>query len=75
MDKQLYAIDRIEDTIVLLENTTTKEKKEINKNLLPNNIKEGNIIEYINNTYKINIKEEKYKRQQILNKFKKLRKD
>ena len=31
-----YAVDRIEDNIVVLENIETKEKKKVKKDLLPN---------------------------------------
>lgn len=39
-----YAIDEIIDDIAILENLTTKEKKEINISFLPNNVKEGNVL-------------------------------
>lgn len=39
-----YVIDEIIDDIAILENLTTKEKKEINISFLPNNVKEGNIL-------------------------------
>ena len=45
-----YSIDRIEDNIVVLQNIDSGEIEEVNKELLPDNIKEGTII----------IKEEKY---------------
>lgn len=75
MDKEIFAIDKIEDNIVILENITSKEKKEINKEILPLDIKEGSIINYENNTYSLNINEEEKRRQQILERFKNLRKN
>lgn len=39
-----YVIDEIIDDIAILENLTTKEKKEINIFFLPNNVKEGNVL-------------------------------
>lgn len=39
-----YVIDEIIADIAILENLTTKEKKEINIFFLPNNVKEGNIL-------------------------------
>lgn len=39
-----YVIDEIIDDIAILENLTTKEKKEINISFLPNNVKEGNVL-------------------------------
>ena len=45
-----YSVDRIEDEIVIIEDMESGEKKEINISLLPEEVKEGDII----------IKEEKY---------------
>lgn len=39
-----YVIDEIIADIAILENLTTKEKKEINISFLPNNVKEGNVL-------------------------------
>ena len=64
-----WSIDKIEETIVLLENITTKEKKEVNIYLLPENIKEGSIISYIDNTYILDLSLEEKRRQEILERF------
>ena len=56
-----YAVDRIEDNIVVLENIETKEKKKVKKDLLPI-IKEGSILIEENNSYKLD-KEEELKRR------------
>lgn len=59
-----YAIDRIIDNIAVLENIETKEKKEVNIDALPENVKEGSIlIEKIN--YILDLDEEE-KRREIL---------
>ena len=68
-----YAIDRIENNIAILENITTKEKKEVDITLLPTSIKEGSIISYINNTYIQELSLEEKRRQEILERFKRLR--
>ena len=68
-----YVIDRIENNIAVLENINTREIINIDINLLPKNIKEGNIIKYKNNKYKIDKKEERKRRQSILEKFNKLK--
>ena len=39
-----FAIDRINDNIVTLENIETKEIINVERSLLPKNIKEGNIL-------------------------------
>lgn len=69
----IWSIDKIENNIVLLENITTKEKKEVETSLLPQNIKEGSIISCINNTYKQELSLEEKRRQEILEKFNKLK--
>ena len=70
----IWSIDRIEETIAILENTTTKEKKEVDINLLPQNIKESSIVSYKDNSYHLELSLEEKRRQEILEKFKKLRK-
>lgn len=71
----MYSIDRIEDTIVVLENIITKEKKEVDIILLPVEIKEGSIVSYKDDMYVLEITEEEKKRQEILKRFQSLRKD
>ena len=46
MDNTKWAIDRIEELYVILENINTKEKKEVNIELLPSDIKDGSIVSY-----------------------------
>lgn len=70
----MWSIDKIEDNIVVLEDINTLEKKEVDKNLLPNNIKEGSIISYNDNVYVLEISEEERRRQEILEQFMRLRK-
>lgn len=48
-----FTIDRFEGNSVVLENRATKEMTTINKNELPYNIKEGDIIKKINGKYAI----------------------
>ena len=74
MDKKIFAIDKIEDNIVILEDIDTKEKEEVDRNNLPTDIKEGSIINFENNTYFLDINEEERRRKEILERFNKLRK-
>ena len=69
----LYAIDKIEDNIVLLENIDNKEKKEVDKTLLPNEIKEGNIIKYENDSYTLDQETENKRRKELEDKLKKVK--
>lgn len=70
-----YAIDRIEENIAILENITTKEIIEVELSLLPPNIQESNILIYENNEYKLDTETESKRKEDILNRFNKLRKN
>lgn len=69
-----YAVDRIEDNIVVLEDINTKEKQEVQKGLLPSNIKDGTILIFENNEYKLDLNEEELRRKKIQERFNRLRK-
>lgn len=69
----IYIVDRIENNFAVLENINTKETIDININLLPKNLKEGNVIKYKNNKYIIDKKAEQRRRNSILEKFNKLK--
>lgn len=69
-----YAIDRIEENIVILEDINSKEKKEVNINKLPNNIQEGNIVICEDDKYILDEQEENIRRKRIMDKFNKLKK-
>ena len=69
-----YAIDKIENNIVLLESLEDKTKKEVSLDILPKDIKEGTILTYNNNEYKIDLDTEKERKESIKNKFSMLKK-
>lgn len=68
-----YVIDRIEDNIVICQNLETKEMVEIEKKLLPQNIKDGNVLLFENNEYKLDLDEEEIRRQRIRERFNRLK--
>jgi len=68
-----YAVDKIIDNIVLLENIETQEKFEIDISLLPPNIHDGNIILFENNEYKLDTKYEIERRKLIEEKLNKIK--
>lgn len=68
-----YAVDRIEDNIVVIENLETREIQEIDKESLPENIKEGSILVLDNNEYKLDLNEEELRRKRIQERFNRLR--
>ena len=46
-----YVVDRLEKNIVVLENISTKEMIQINKNKLGFSVSDGDILVYKNNKY------------------------
>lgn len=68
-----YVIDRIEDNIVVCQNLETKEMVEIEKKLLPQNIRDGNVLLFENNEYKLDLDEEEIRRQRIRERFNRLK--
>ena len=68
-----YIIDRVEDNIVVCENLETKEMIELDKSLLPKNIKDGNVLLFENNEYKLDLNEEELRRQRIRERFNRLK--
>lgn len=69
MGDKMYTVEKIEDNMVVLENRNNNELINIEKKLLPNNIKEGDILDFINNKYIINDKLTNEKRNNIRNRF------
>ena len=69
-----YSIDRIENDIAVLENIDTNEIIEIEISLLPENIKESNIVIYENNKYKLDQETEDSRNKDLLSRFSKLKK-
>ena len=68
-----YVIDRIEDNIVICQNLETKEMVELEKKLLPSNVKDGNVLLFDNNEYKLDLNEEELRRQRIRERFNRLK--
>lgn len=69
-----YAVDRIENSIAILENVANGEKKEVPLEELPDNIKEGNILIFDNENFVKDEQEEIKRRENIKNRFNRLRK-
>ena len=70
-----YAVDRVEENIAVCQNLDTNEIIEIDLKLLPKRIKDGTILIYEDNKYKIDKKEEEKRRLAILEKFNRLKKN
>lgn len=67
-----YTIDRFESNKVVIENRKTKEIKNIEKNKIPNNCKEGDIIKCINGKYFLDEEQTQEKEKEIQDKYKNL---
>ena len=68
-----YALDSIVDDIAVLEELETKEKKEVNLEMLPEEIQEGNILVYQDNEYYINREYEAVRRETLEEKLERLK--
>ena len=67
-----YAVDRIIDNIVILENIDDNTKKEVSKDILPKDIREGTIL-IETETYIIDKEEELKRRKNIEERLNKIR--
>lgn len=71
---KIYAVDRIEEDIVVCEDRATGNLVNIKLSILPNGIKEGTIIKYSNNRYIIDTSLEKKINSNIQELWNKLKK-
>ena len=69
-----YAVDKVEDDIVLLENILNGEKKEVRKECFSFQVKENDIIIVLNGIYKKDNKEKNKRIKMIKAKMEALRK-
>ena len=67
-----YSVDRFEGEYAVLENRKTNEIKQVKKDMLPENIKEGSILQYVNGKYTYNEELTKEETNRIQDKMNKL---
>ena len=67
-----YSVDRFEGEYAVLENRKTNEIKNVKKDMLPENIKEGSILQYVNGKYTYNEELTKDETNKIKDKMNKL---
>ena len=67
-----WAVDKIVNDIVVLENIKTLEKREVNITLLPSSIHDGSILSLENDCYVLDNDEELKRRKLIEDRFKRL---
>lgn len=68
----MFTIEKIEESFVTLEDRNNNTLIDVKKSILPPNIKEGDILDLINNEYIINILATKEIKKNIRNKFESL---
>lgn len=69
MGDKMYTVEKIEGNIVTLEDRNNNVFLEINKDILPNNINEGDILDLVDDKYIINEESTKKIKEDIRNKF------
>ena len=69
----IYIVHKIENDIAVLENKDTREIINVNISCLPSLIKEGSILKYDGSKYYIDNELEMKRRQDLLERFKRLR--
>ena len=69
----MYIVDRIEENLVILESINIKRTEEIEIDKFPKNIKEGDIVDYIDNKYIINKEKTIETKNNIRNRFNRLK--
>ena len=70
----MYTVINIEDGIVLLENRVSREIISVNTDNLDNNIKENDIVDYVNGIYVKNIIDTENIKSNIRARFNRLKK-
>lgn len=68
-----WAVDKIINSIAIIENINTLEKKEIDITILPFSIHEGSILINKDGIYELELNEEERRRKLIEERFKRLR--
>ena len=74
MDKMKYVVDRIENNIIILENLKDKSILEIPKDKINFLVKDGDVLYYYNNKFRINLETKKKRIELIKEKFNKIKK-
>lgn len=69
----MYIVDRIEENLVILESRTIRRMEEIKIDKFPKNIKEGDIVDYTDNKYIINKEKTIETKNNIRNRFNRLK--
>ena len=72
LDNEEFSLDRFEENRAILENRKTNEMIEVDRNRIPKDAKEGDILKFIDNEFKIDMELTNQKSEEIkekMNKF------
>ena len=74
MDKMKYVVDRIENNIIILENLKDKSILEIPEDKINFLVKDGDVLYYDNNKFRLDLETKKKRVELIKEKFNKVKK-
>lgn len=72
LDNEEFSLDRFEENRAILENRKTNEMIEVDRNRIPKDAKEGDILKFIDNEFKIDIELTNQKSEEIKEKMNKI---
>ena len=65
LDNEEFSLDRFEENRAILENRKTNEMIEVDRNRIPKDAKEGDILKFIDNEFKIDMELTNQKSEEI----------
>lgn len=74
LEKELYTLDRFEGDLAVCQNRKTGEIKNIDRNEIPKEAEEGQVLKWNGNKYEIDYKETDIARERVRSKFDRLMK-
>ena len=72
LDNEEFSLDRFEENRAILENRKTNEMIEVDRNRIPKDAKEGDILKFIDNEFKIDMELTNKKSEEIKEKMNKI---
>lgn len=72
LDNEEFSLDRFEENRAILENRKTNEMIEVYRNRIPKDAKEGDILKFIDNEFKIDMELTNQKSEEIKEKMNKI---
>ena len=72
LDNEEFSLDRFEENRAILENRKTNEMIEVDRHRIPKDAKEGDILKFIDNEFKIDMELTNQKSEEIKEKMNKI---